>query len=242
MHFITKSLFQFILPPQCPCCGQFLEEGQQRICSKCLSEIHWIEPPFCSVCGIPFPSREIETHPCSACVTQKKYFTMARALGVYDGTFQELIHRWKYNGKIYLTPFWGEWMVEGLSRYWDGHSFDLLIPVPLHKKRLRERGFNQTLLLVKELSRRTGIPYRKRILQKKRPTVPQVNLSGLEREKGVKGAFCFSEREKLEGKSILLVDDVFTTGATVNECSKILLTGGADRVDVLTLAHAIRAS
>ena len=165
---------------------------------------------------------------------------MARALGVYDGTFQELIHRWKYNGKIYLTPFWGEWMVEGLYRYWDGHSFDLLLPVPLHKKRLRERGFNQTLLLVKELSRRTGIPYRKSTLRKKKPTVPQVNLSGLEREKGVKGTFCFAGREKLEGKSILLVDDVFTTGATVNECSKILLTGGVERVDVLTLAHATR--
>ena len=165
---------------------------------------------------------------------------MARALGVYDGTFQELIHRWKYNGKTYLTPFWGEWMVEGLYRYWDGHSFDLLIPVPLHKKRLRERGFNQALLLVKELSYRTGIPYQKRILQKKRPTIPQVNLSSVERKKGVRGAFRIMGREELEGRSVLLIDDVFTTGATVNECSKVLLAGGAQRVDVLALAHTIR--
>jgi len=165
---------------------------------------------------------------------------MARALGYYGGPLQEAIHRWKYEGKITLNPIFGEWMAEGLHRYWDPHQMDLLIPVPLHRERLRERGFNQALLLVKELSRRTGIPYRTRVLQKMKPTVPQVNLSGAEREKGVRGSFRRVERETLEGKSILLVDDVYTTGATGNECSKVLLAGGAERVDLLTLAHAIK--
>jgi ComF family protein len=241
MRFLTERLLQFLLPPQCPCCEKFLEEGQQGICPDCLSEIHWIEPPFCSVCGIPFVSREVESHPCGACLSKRKYFTMARALGSYEGSLQEAIHRWKYQGKTYLSPFLGEWMAEGLNRYWDPNLFALIIPVPLHKKRLRERGFNQALLLVKELSRRTGIPYRKRILRKKRPTIPQVNLSGVEREKGVRGTFHIIGREELEGKSILLVDDVYTTGATVNECSKVLLAGGAERVDVLTLAHALKS-
>ena len=131
---------------------------------------------------------------------------------------------------------------KGFYRYWDPDLFDVLIPVPLHKERLRERGFNQALLLVRELSRRTGIPYRKRVLQKKRPTVPQVKLSGVEREKGVRGAFHLLEKEEVEGKSILLVDDVYTTGATVNECARVLLAGGAKRVDVLTLAHAIKTT
>jgi len=94
---------------------------------------------------------------------------------------------------------------------------------------------------VKELSHRTGIPYRKTILQKKKPTIPQVNLSGAEREKGLRGAFHVIGEEELKGKSVLLVDDVYTTGATVNECSKVLLKGGAGRVDVLTLAHTIRS-
>jgi ComF family protein len=107
---------------------------------------------------------------------------------------------------------------------------------------LRERGFNQALVLVKELSRRTGIPYRKTTLQKKKPTVPQVNLSGAERGKGLRGAFHVIGKEELVGKSALLVDDVYTTGATVNECSRVLRRGGAKRVDVLTLAHAIRTS
>jgi len=237
-----STLFQFFLPPQCPCCENFLEEGRQGFCSNCLSEIRWIEPPFCSICGIPFASKAVENHPCGACVTRGKYFTMARALGAYEGSLREAIHRWKYEGKIHLTPFFTEWMAEGLNRYWEPASLDLLIPVPLHTQRLRERGFNQALLLVKELSLRTGIPYRKTILQKKKSTLPQVNLSGTEREKGLRGAFQTIGKEELLEKSVLLVDDVYTTGATVNECSKVLLRGGAERVDVLTLAHAIKSS
>jgi ComF family protein len=173
-------------------------------------------------------------------MTHRKYFTMARALGAYEGSLQEAIHHWKYEGKMNLTPFFAEWMAEGVKRYWDPNSLDLLIPVPLHTQRLRERGFNQALLLVRELSCRTGIPYRKTILQKKKPTVPQVKLSGAEREKGLRGAFRVAGKEEWVGKSILLVDDVYTTGATVNECSKVLRRGGAKRVDVLTLAHAVR--
>ena len=167
---------------------------------------------------------------------------MARALGAFEGSLQEAIHRWKYEGKTYLTPFFAEWIAEGLNRYWEPSSLDLLIPVPLHPLRLRERGFNQALLLVKGLSRRTGIPYRKKILQKKKPTIPQVNLSGVEREKGVRGTFYVADKEELLGMSVLLVDDVYTTGATVNECSKMLLKGGARKVDVFTLAHAIKTS
>ncbi|MGB7574716.1 MAG: ComF family protein [Thermodesulfobacteriota bacterium] len=237
-----STVFQFFLPPQCPCCERFSEEGKQGFCSNCLSQIRWIEPPFCSICGIPFISREVETHPCGACVTHRKYFTIARALGAFEGSLQEAIHRWKYEGKTYLTPFFASWMAEGLNRYWEPGSLDLLIPVPLHTRRLRERGFNQALLLVKDLSRRTGIPYRKTILQKKKSTIPQVNLGRAEREKGLRGTFHVIGKEELSGLSVLLIDDVYTTGATVNECSKVLLKGGAERVDVLTLAHAIKTS
>jgi ComF family protein len=164
---------------------------------------------------------------------------MGRALGYYEGTLREAVHRWKYEGKTYLTPLFGEWMTKAYSIYWEINFFDLLIPVPLHPQRLRKRGFNQALLLVKELSRGIGVPYRKRILEKRKPTVPQVNLSGVEREKGVRGTFHLSEETAVDGKTVLLVDDVYTTGATVNECAKVLLAGGADRVDVFTLAHAV---
>jgi len=242
MRALIERCLQFLLPPQCHCCEKFLEEGQQGICPDCLSKIRWIEPPLCTLCGVPFLSSEVENHPCGACLTRGKYFTMARAVGYYEGPLREAIHRWKYEEKSYLTLFFGEKLAEGFCRYWDPQSFDLIIPVPLHSKRLRERGFNQALLLVKELSRRTQIPYSKRLLQKRILTPPQVNLSGGEREKGVRGSFHIQRDEEIEGKSILLVDDVYTTGATVNECSKVLLKAGAERVDVLTIAHAIKNS
>ena len=167
---------------------------------------------------------------------------MARALGTFEGSLQTAIHRWKYEGKTHLTPFFAEWMAEGLNRFRELNSLDLLIPVPLHPRRLRGRGFNQALLLAKELSRRTGIPASHAILKKKRPTLPQVNLSGAEREKGLKGTFHVAEKKELRGKSVLLIDDVYTTGTTVNECSRVLLEGGAEKVDVFTLAHAIKYS
>jgi ComF family protein len=167
---------------------------------------------------------------------------MARALGHYEGPLQEAIHRWKYEGKIGLSPIFGKWMAERLSYYWDPQCFDLILPVPLHQQRLRERGFNQALLLVRELSRRTSIPYRMKVIQKKRPTLPQVQLSRAEREKGVRKSFHVLSGEELEGKTILLVDDVYTTGATVNECSRVLLAAGAARIDVFTLSHAVKIS
>lgn len=167
---------------------------------------------------------------------------MARAIGSYEGPLREAIHRWKYEEKGYLTSFFGEKLAEGFLRHWDSSSFDLLIPVPLHSKRLRERGFNQALLLVKELSQRTRIPYSKRLLRKRISTPPQIHLSGRERERGVRGSFHIQREDEIEGKVILLVDDVYTTGATVNECSKVLLKAGAERVDVLTLAHALKSS
>jgi len=237
-----EPISQFLLPPQCPCCEKFLEEGKKGLCGECLSEIHWIDPPFCSVCGSPFPSGVGESHPCGDCLTKTRHYETARALGYYVGPLQKMIHRWKYQGKTSLTGPLGEWMATGSHRHWDPALFDLLVPVPLHSRRLRERGFNQALLLVKELSRRTGIPYRKRLLQKRDSTPPQVNLSGADREKAVRNAFQYIGPENLEGKTLLLVDDVYTTGATVNECSRVLLASGAERVHVLTLAHAVKRS
>ena len=240
MHLLLGRLLQFFLPSQCPCCEQFLEEKQQGLCPSCLSTVRWIEPPLCTVCGSPFAAPEAGEHPCGTCLTKRRYFTTARALGSYQGVLQEAIHRWKYEERMSITRLFGQWMTDGLQRYWGVSSFDLLIPVPLHAGRLRERGFNQSLLLATEISHKTGIPCEKRLLQKIKPTVPQIHLSGGEREKEIKEAFRVVHDDRIQKKVILLIDDVFTTGATVNECSKILLASGAHRVDVLTLAHAVK--
>ncbi len=130
-------------------------------------------------------------------------------------------------------------MYPALQTLFQDHSMDLIVPVPLHIRRLREREFNQALLLARELSKRTGIPYHERTLRKIKDTPFQTALKGRERRKNVKGAFHVEKREEIKGKTILLVDDVYTTGATVNECARTLLKGGAARVAVLTLARAI---
>jgi ComF family protein len=114
-----------------------------------------------------------------------------------------------------------------------------MIPVPLHMRRLRERGFNQALLMVKELSKRIGIPYEGRALKKIKDTPVQISLKKRERRKNLTGVFQVADTEALKGKSVVLVDDVYTTGATVNECSRALLRAGAERVAVLTVARAL---
>jgi ComF family protein len=240
MRSLLQKLFQFFLPSQCACCERFLGEAEQGLCSDCLSRVRWIEPPFCTVCGVPFISPEAGLHPCGTCRSRPRHFTTARALGYYVGPLQEIIHRWKYQGRLSLTPLLGRWMSEGLSRFWEPDSLELLIPVPLHTERLRDRGFNQSLLLVRAVSRHTGIPFARALLQKRRATVPQIHLSGRERERAVKGTYEVVRKDRLKGGSILLVDDVYTTGATVNECARVLVKAGANRVEVLTLAHAIR--
>ncbi len=242
MHLSFGKLFQFFLPSSCACCGTFLEEGPPGLCPDCLARIRPIEPPFCTVCGAPFVAPLGEPHACGGCQVRKKYFTTARALAYYEGPLQETLHRWKYERRISLTPFLGRWMAQGFRRCWTHPCFDLLIPVPLHVKRLRERGFNQALLLTKELNRWTGIPYEKRVLRKQRATAPQVELSGRDRERGIHGAFTVVGKGAVRDRSILLVDDVYTTGATANECAKVLVAAGARRVDIFTLARAVKIS
>ena len=195
-----STLFQFFLPPQCPCCEKFLEEGQQGFCSNCLSEIHWIEPPFCSICGIPFISKEVESHPCGACVTHRKYFTMARALGAYEGSLQEAIHHWKYEGKTHLTPFFAEWMAEGLNRYWEPDSFDLLIPVPLHHPAIKGKRVQSSP------PPREGVkPSDRDSLPKNDPSKEETHHSSSESQrrrkgKGVKGGFPCDREGRTVGK------------------------------------------
>ena len=124
-------------------------------------------------------------------------------------------------------------------QFWDGDAIDLLVPVPLHVKRLRERGFNQAHLLIRRWAKQEGIPFDGLTLSRSRWTAPQTGLSRSERRKNIKGAFSIRHPERIKGRKIVLVDDVYTTGATVNECARVLMKAGAEFVDVLTLARAV---
>ena len=239
MEGIVKGLIDLIFPPQCAFCGTPLaEDDTAGICPGCLRNIRFISPPICPTCGLPFPMEMGEDHLCGQCLGRQWHFGSARALGLYEGAIREAIHDLKYRGKSFLAkPLVG--LLDRGYPFIDYGSYDLLVPVPLHPKRLRERGFNQALILGKAIGRREGFPCRGFLLKKTRLSPPQINLSPQERGKNVKGSFAVADPGGVRGKRVLLIDDVMTTGSTVNECAGELLKAGAGEVDVFTLARAV---
>jgi ComF family protein len=235
-----RAFVDFFLPPKCPFCGDLTDSfSSDRPCPSCLSRIKFFSPPRCPRCGIGFPSPSDQDHLCSGCLNGEPPFAKARSLCPYEGLIAEIIPRFKFGGVASLAKPLGILLAEYRDPEFPFSGIDLLIPVPLHIRRLRERGFNQSLLLAREVSRRRSIPLNFTALQRSRQTQPQTQLSGPQRQKNVRGAFEVRSAGVLVDKRVLLIDDVFTTGATVQECAKALLDAGAKSVDVLTLARVV---
>ena len=236
-----RWFFDLIFPPVCPICQTLFEEKGEdlSICPSCHKAIRPVRPPYCPRCGLPVPSGDGAGHLCGPCLQERWHFEIHRTSGLYEGTLKEAIHRFKYGGAFPLLRVFGDLLQPNLQALSQDYPVDVMIPVPLHIRRLRERGFNQALLLVKELSKRTGIPYEERALKKVKDTPVQIALKKRERRKNLKGAFQVKDQEAIQGKAVMLVDDVYTTGATVNECSRALLRAGARRVAVLTVARTL---
>jgi ComF family protein len=244
---IWEAFLDLVFPPKCPVCDAPLDSIDEelpgrtyRLCPSCLSGIVRIRHPFCQLCGMPFKSEAVSDHLCGECLTSKRYFVRARSLCVYGGTLLEAIHLFKYNGNFHLALPLGQMLADSVEKLLGIDSVDILLPVPLHTRRLKERGFNQAVLLAKPLSKRYNIPLVTSVLKRSRWTAPQVNLDRRVRRKNVRGSFMVSNSSFLSGKNILLLDDVYTTGATINECGKTLLRAGAKEVYVLTLARSVQ--
>ncbi|MGB9698174.1 MAG: double zinc ribbon domain-containing protein [Thermodesulfobacteriota bacterium] len=235
-----SALLNFFLPPRCLFCGQIMDSFPNiPACSSCLTALIFFSSPKCPKCGIGFASAEGPDHLCPRCLTDELHFTLARALGPYEGLMAELITRFKYQGATYLAHPLGMLLADYKDADFSFGNIDLLVPVPLHPRRLRERGFNQSLLLARVVSRVHKIPLQFNLLERIRYTQPQTQLSGSEREKNMRGAFRVRKNNLLSRNNILLIDDVFTSGATVGECARALKEAGARQVQVLTLARAI---
>jgi ComF family protein len=236
-----RALGDFFFPPKCLLCGRSLGENpDDHPCPLCLAEIKFFSHPRCPCCGLGFAETPGEDHLCSSCLTEERYFSKARALGPYEGLIVEAISRFKYLGSSRLAKVLGTLLAEYQDPDFPFSEFALILSVPLHPQRLRQRGFNQSLLLARRISRQHSVPLDFTALQRTRDTQPQTQLSGSERQKNMRGAFEVRRPEVIAEKHILLIDDVFTTGATVQECSRVLLRAGAKQVDVLTLARALR--
>jgi len=164
------------------------------------------------------------------------HYHFDRAISVlhYTPEVRQLIHRFKYGGISYLSRTLGRWMAQAYKQRCDW-ELDIILPVPLHPRRQRQRGFNQSALLARELGRYIDVPVKENVLVRKKYTPAQAGLSKFQRMQNLRGAFEVREPETVRGKSVLLVDDVFTTGSTVDECSKVLLQAGVQRVYVITL-------
>ncbi|WP_435547922.1 ComF family protein [Desulfobacterium sp. N47] len=217
------------------------------LCSSCLVDYLPVESPFCSSCGIVFKSREGTDHICQKCIEHPKRFGKARSVFLYSKSVMEVIHSFKYKGKLQLADPLELLLFSVLIRYWGLNDFDLVVPVPLHPKRFRSRGFNQAYILVKNFKKLAelitaapaGFDIGRDILQRTKWTQPQTGLGREERIKNIKGAFTVNKHCKVKKTRILLIDDVYTTGATADECAKALFEAGVQSVDVLTIAGAI---
>ena len=228
-----------LFPPLCLVCRQPVETQADRfLCPRCAAGLTFIDSPMCRICGIRFPSREGGDHVCGSCLSSPPRFDLARSAGVYDGTLKAAIHAFKYRGGLLFAKPLGRLLAQHGRRALDGGPADILVPVPLHAKRLRERGFNQSLELARCVGASWGVPVSVEGLSRTRNTPQQVGLSRAERSRNMRGAFAWSGG-RLGGRRVLLVDDVYTSGATANECAGVLKRAGAGAVAVLTLAHAL---
>lgn len=233
---MLKTVLDIVFPPVCLLCGKrALKKG---FCEGCggLIEKGRITSPICTVCGIPFTSSMGVDHPCGKCVEERPSFTSARSAFVFEGKVLHAIHKLKYGGDTSVAAPLADLVSGSIG---GGKSPCMVVPVPLHADRLRERGFNQSLLIARELSRIISMPLVYDKLKRTRDTGQQVGLKAVERKKNVSGAFTLVGPGSFKGKKVLLVDDVITTGATLNECSKVLKRAGAEVV-ALTVARAVK--
>lgn len=239
---LKKFVDPFILiffPSTCKICGKFLENpGEKIVCGNCLgrAEIHRGE--VCPVCGRFYHLRTDRSTICGDCLKERPSFEKHRAAGHYTGTLRQMIILFKYRQHESLKSPLAGLLLKNSEAKKILEGVDLIVPVPLHPARQKERGFNQAELLAEELSRRVRLPVARGVLVKTRKTLAQVSLEAEERKRNLTGAFRVKKPGKIAGRVILLVDDVFTTGSTCRECSGALLEAGAREVRVLTLARA----
>lgn len=237
---LLDSLLGFFLPRSCAGCQkQWLTSTGVSWCPSCLDRLPWLQSPICPCCGVPFTdSPSAPDHLCGDCLRSRFHFETARSAVNYSGAVRERIHQLKFGCQLHWVPPLVDLLVLAMVRH-GMPTVDLVIPVPLHVRRLRQRGFNQAGLLAGEVSRRLGWEASLDNLVRKSWTVPQTRLHRAERLTNVKDAFALRVPERVDGRRVLLIDDVFTTGSTLNECAAVLKDAGASAVHALTVARAL---
>lgn len=228
-----RGLLDLVFPPACQLCRS---SRSFPLCPTCQSAFRLVRPPICQKCGKPLRGSSDLVFTCLPCRHRRLYFAAARSAGIYDGTLREAIHALKFRGRRALAAPLGSLMAERIS----GARLPLaqvVIPVPLHRRRLRERGYNQSELLAGAVAGHLRLPVRSDVLVRRQATEAQSGLTLEDRRANVRGAFFAAC--SIEGQTVLLVDDVLSTGFTASECARVLRQAGASRVIVLTAGIAV---
>lgn len=228
-----NNIFETLFPSGITCflCGDEVSESKFDLCNKCEAKIPRVKK-ICLKCGTPINSM---ANYCLTCKNTKRFFDLARSALIYKEDVAGAIRNFKYGGKKYLAKCFAKFLNEELNKL-NLTEIDYIIPVPLFPKRLKKRGYNQAQLLAEELSKTTLIPIDTTSLIRVKDTETQTELSYRQRQNNLEDAFKVENKKKLKGKTVLLIDDVLTTGSTANHCSKILKDAGVKVIYVLTVA------
>lgn len=232
---LSSAAIDLVMPPSCTACHRPLE-AHHALCGACWQEVSFIRAPLCDVTGIPLPFDTGGRMVSARALADPPAYDRARAVARHEGAMRRLVHQFKYADRHEARPLFGRWLAEaGRDLLADA---EVIVPVPMGRLRLILRRYNQSAMLANELARVTGLPACTLALRRAKRTPRQVGLTRLQRLQNVAGAFAVarSRQGEIRGKRVVLVDDVITTGATVDACARILKRAGATRVDVLALA------
>ena len=229
-------ILDFALPPRCAGCGTIVSDVHS-FCPDCWKRIEFLGSGGCVTCGLPLQATDAEQ--CAVCLAQPPRINRTRAAVAYDEVSRGLALRLKYGRKIAIAKTMARYMAPLIEAHGDSA---LLVPVPLHRGRLWQRGFNQSAIVARELSRRTGLQTNVFVLKRVKRTPPLKGMSLQQRRRAVAGAFKVGDRSVVDGRTIILVDDVLTTGSTANACARELRRAGAARVDLISWARVVRPS
>ena len=229
---IRAFLVQLLFPLRCPVCDEIVTPYGEKICLSCMKKLKYVTPPRCFKCGKKLDNEELEY--CQDCRKKEHLFVRGRALYDYESV-APAIYRFKYANRREYADFFGEEISRYLGEEIRRIAPDALIPIPLHKARLKKRGYNQAELLAKAVSRYTGVPVYDKILVRVKNTVPLKRLNPQERQKNLKKAFHINGND-VKLKTIILIDDIYTTGSTMDEVTAVLKAAGVEKVYFITLA------
>jgi len=234
---LFQAAVSLLYPATCAVCGKNLRAGEY-LCNGCEAKIVRIAPPFCERCSEPFEGSISIAFSCANCAHRTIYFDAAVAAYRGRGIVRDVIHEFKYNRQIHLRHLVGRWLCAALDdERLRNRQFDIIVPVPLHSARQRERGFNQASVLAELLSAHTSIPCRP-MLKRLRYTTTQTALDRSERMENLHNAFRLRKNTDVRGLRVLVIDDVLTTGSTLSECARVLKRAGAKSVHAATAARA----